>query len=200
MLRSGTDAGLLPFYFQWTIPLEQHKTRCRISTDYRINNRIRAREVRLIDHNGKNHGVLTLIEARDLAREADLDLVEVAPNADPPVVRIMDYGKFSYEKTKREREARKHQKQIEIKTIKLSPKTAQFHRDINVRKARTWLEEGKKVKVVVRFKGREIHYPEIAQQLVMGIAEELKEICEIEQRPNLEGRAMVMLLTPAEKN
>lgn len=132
-----------------------------------------------------------------MARAAGLDLVEVAPNANPPVVRIMDYGKFSYEKTKREREARKHQKQIEIKTIKLSPKTARFHRDINVRKARGWLEEGKKVKVVVKFKGREITYPEIAQELMQGIAEELQNIATVEQRPNLEGRTMVMMLSPS---
>lgn len=175
-----------------------YKTRCTISNiEYRINHRIRAREVRLIDHEGTNHGVVSLQEARDMARAAGLDLVEVAPNANPPVVRIMDYGKFSYEKTKREREARKHQKQIEIKTIKLSPKTARFHRDINVRKARGWLEEGKKVKVVVKFKGREITYPEIAQELMQGIAEELQNIATVEQRPNLEGRTMVMMLSPS---
>ncbi len=131
-----------------------------------------------------------------MAREAGLDLVEVAPNADPPVVRIMDYGKFSYEKTKREREARKHQKQIEIKTIKFSPKTAQFHRALNVKKARTWLESGKKVKVVIRFKGREIHYPEIAQNIMTGVAEELQDVSTVEQIPNMEGRTMVMMLAP----
>lgn len=172
--------------------------RCIISTDYRINSRIRAREVRLIDHTGKNQGVVLTQDARDMAREAGLDLVEVAPNADPPVVRIMDYGKFSYEKTKREREARKHQKQIEIKTIKFSPKTAQFHRDINVRKARGWLKEGKKVKVVIRFKGREIHYPEIAHNIMTSVAEELKDVGSVEQMPNMEGRTMVMMLTPVD--
>ena len=134
-----------------------------------------------------------------MAQDAGLDLVEVAPNANPPVVRIMDYGKFSYEKTKREREARKHQKQIEIKTIKFSPKTAQFHRDINVRKARGWLTDGKKVKVVIRFKGREIHYPEIAHVIMNGVSEELSDISTIEQRPNMEGRTMVMMLTPIEE-
>lgn len=87
---------------------------------------------------------MSIVEARAIAKEAELDLVEVAPNAEPPVARVMDYGKFSYEKTKREREARKHQKQIEVKTVKLSPKIASFHRDINVRRAREWLEEGKK--------------------------------------------------------
>lgn len=135
-------------------------------------------------------------EARDVAREAGLDLVEVAPHARPPVVRVMDYGKFQYEQTKKEREARKHQKQVEIKTIKLSPKTADFHRNINVRRARGWLEEGKKVKVVVRFKGREIHYPEIGREIMDGIVEDLDDISSVEQQPNLEGWTMVMMLTP----
>ncbi len=171
-------------------------TRKTITTDYRINHRIRAREVRLIDEEGKNQGVVPIDEARDIARNAGLDLVEVAPNARPPVVRVMDYGKFQYEQTKKEREARKHQKQIEIKTIKLSPKTADFHRDINVRRARGWLEEGKKVKVVIKFKGREIHYPEIGREIMKGIIEDLKDVASVEQMPNLEGWSMVMMLTP----
>ncbi len=108
----------------------------------------------------------------------------------------MDYGKFQYEQTKKEREARKHQKQIEIKTIRLSLKTANFHRDINVRRARGWLAEGKKVKVLIRFKGREIHYPEIGRDIMQGIVEELKDVAEIEQAANLEGWSMVMMLNP----
>ncbi len=135
-------------------------------------------------------------EALDIAQNAGLDLVEVAPNARPPVVRVMDYGKFIYEKTRREREARKHQKQIEIKTIKLSPKIAEFHRNLYVKKARGWLEDGKKVKVVVRFRGREITYPEIGLEMMKGVAIELEDVSSIEQRPNLEGWAMVMMLAP----
>lgn len=173
-------------------------TRYSISNNYRVNDRIRSREVRLIDHNGTNRGVVTIQEARDIAREARLDLVEVAPNAKPPVVRVMDYGKFIYEKTRREREARKHQKQIEIKTIKLSPKIAEFHRDIRLRRAREWLEEGKKVKVVVRFRGREITYPELGQEMMDGVAKELEDVSSIEQKPNLEGWSMVMMLAPLE--
>lgn len=152
----------------------------------------------MIDHNGNNHGVVSVHEALDIAREAGLDLVEVAPNANPPVVRVMDYGKFVYEKTRREREARKHQKQVEIKTIKLSPKIADFHRDINVRRAREWLEEGKKVKVVVRFRGREITYPEIGRQMMEGVAKDLEDVGAIEQMPNMEGWSMVMMLAPVE--
>jgi translation initiation factor IF-3 len=108
----------------------------------------------------------------------------------------MDYGKFIYEKTRREREARKHQKQIEIKTIKLSPKIAEFHRGIRLRRAREWLEEGKKVKVVVRFRGREITYPELGQEMMVSVAKELEDISTIEQKPNLEGWSMVMMLAP----
>jgi len=134
----------------------------------------------------------------DLANESGLDLVEVAPNARPPVVRVMDYGKFIYEKTRREREARKHQKQIEIKTIKLTPKIADFHRDLRVNKARKWLEQGKKVRAVVRFRGREITYPEIGQELLDNVAKDLEEVSTIEQMPNREGWTMVMLLAPLE--
>lgn len=166
------------------------------SIDYRINNRIRVPEVRLIDHHGVNHGVVSTAVARDMAFQAELDLVEVAPNAEPPVCRIMDYGKFAYEKTKREREARKHQKQIEVKTIKLTPRTSPFHKEITVRKARQWLEEGKKVKFMVRFKAREITYPEIGQQTLEDIAEALTEIAEVEQEPKLEGWSMTLMLNP----
>lgn len=163
-----------------------------------MNERIRSREVRLIDQDGTNHGVISIQEAADLAQKAGLDLVEVAPNARPPVVRVMDYGKFIYEKTRREREARKHQKQIEIKTIKLSPKIADFHRDLNVKRAREWLEEGKKVKVIVRFKGREITYPELGRELMDGVAQDLEDVSIVEQKPNLEGWSMVMMLAPTD--
>lgn len=127
-----------------------------------------------------------------------LDLVEIAPNANPPVVKVIDFGKFIYEKTRKEREARKHQKQIEIKTIKLTPKIADFHRDIRVRKARGWLEEGKKVKVIVRFRGREITYPELGQEMMEVVARDLEDICTVEQKPDLEGWSMVMLLAPVD--
>ncbi|MFN2136126.1 MAG: translation initiation factor IF-3 [Candidatus Promineifilaceae bacterium] len=164
--------------------------------NYRINSRIRVREVRLIDETGTNRGVVPIEEARDLARDAELDLVEVAPNANPPVCRIMDYGKFSYEQTRKEREARKRQKKIEIKTVRLTPRTDDFHRDIGVKNARRWLNEGKKVKFMVRFRAREITYPEIGQKMLQGIAEDLNDIAEVEQKPNLEGWRMTMMLTP----
>jgi len=154
------------------------------------------REVRLIDHEGTNHGVVPIEQARDLAEEAELDLVEVAPNAVPPVCRIMDYGKFSYEQTKKEREARKRQKKIEIKTIRLTPRTDEFHRNIGVRNARKWLAEGKKVKFMVRFRAREITYPEIGQNMLQVIAEDLKDVAVVEQKPTLEGWRMTLMMSP----
>jgi translation initiation factor IF-3 len=154
--------------------------------------------VRLIDQEGVNQGVVSIEKARDVAHEANLDLVEVAPNANPPVCRVMDYGKFAYEKTKREKEARKHQKQIEIKTIKLTPRTSDYHRDIYVRKARRWLENEKKVKFVVRFRAREITYPELGEETLDEIAEMLEDVADIEQKPNLDGWSMTMMLAPGD--
>ncbi len=164
--------------------------------DYRINERIRAREVRLIGAKKENLGIVPIEQARRLAEEAELDLVEVAPNAKPPVCRIMDVGKFLYERQKKEREARKAQVKVEIKEIRLRPKTTEHHRSFKVRDARRWLNEGKKVKVRIRFRGREINYPEIALEDLKEIAEELSDIAVIEQVPSIEGRTMLMVLAP----
>jgi len=169
------------------------------ASEFRINNAIRTREVRLIGPDGENVGVVTLKEALDIARDADLDLVEVAPNADPPVCRVMDFGKFLYEKAKKDREARKAQTKIEVKEIRLRPKTSEHHRSFKVRDAQRWLEEGKKVLVRIRFRGREIHYPEIALEDLKDIAEELSDFSSIELAPKMEGRTMLMMLAPAKK-
>ncbi len=134
-----------------------------------------------------------------IAHERESDLVEVSPTADPPVARVMDYGKFLYQEAKRGREARKAQKQVEVKEIRLRPKTTDHHRSFKVRAARGWLEDGMKVKVRIRFRGREVTYPEIAIEQLMRIAEELSDVGVIEQRPNREGRTMLMVLTPAKK-
>ena len=168
-----------------------------VTPEYRTNNKIRAKEVRLIDADGENRGVVPIAEAFEAARDADLDLVEVAPNAKPPVCRVMDYGKFLYEKTKKEREARKAQTKVEVKEIRLRPKTTAHHRGFKVRDARKWLNEGKKVKVRIRFRGREIHYPEIALEDLKEIAEELADVSEVEHSPSMEGRTMLMVLAPS---
>ena len=164
--------------------------------DYRINKQIRATKVRLINENGENVGVVDLRVGLDQAEAAGLDLVEVAPNAEPPVARIMNFGKFLYEKEKKEREARKAQTKIEIKEIQLRPKTTDHHKGFKVRDARRWLENGMKVRVTIRFRGREITYPEIALEELREIAEQLADVSEVEQAPRLEGRSMFMMLAP----
>lgn len=155
--------------------------------------------MRLIGPDGGNVGVVPIEEAQRIANEAELDLVEVAPNAEPPVCRVLDYGKFLYEKAKKDREARKAQTKVEIKEVRLRPKTSEHHRSFKVRDARRWLTEGKKVRVRIRFRGREIHYPEIALEDLKKIAEELSDVGAIEQAPIMEGRTMLMMLTPAKQ-
>lgn len=158
---------------------------------------IRVPEVRLIGPKGENVGVVSTSEAMRMAREAELDLVEVAAAADPPVCRVMDFGKFLYERTKKEREAKKAQTKIEIKEIQLRPKTNSHHRSFKTRDARRWINDGMKVKVTVRFRGREIDYPQLAMEDLREIAEELSDISAIEAPPKLEGRVMSMVLTPS---
>ncbi|HEX9028161.1 MAG TPA: translation initiation factor IF-3 [Anaerolineales bacterium] len=164
--------------------------------NYRVNDAIRVPQVRLIGPNGENVGVVSVEDARRIARDAELDLVEVAPNSDPPVCRVMDFGKFIYERAKKEREARKAQTKIEVKEIRLRPKTNEHHRDLKVRDARRWLEDGMKVKVRIRFRGREISYPDIALNDLKEVAEDLSDVAIVEQAPALEGRTMLMVLAP----
>lgn len=154
------------------------------------------KEVRLIDADGENRGIVPIEEALRIAAEAGLDLIEVAPNSKPPVCRVVSYGKFTYERTKKEREARKAQKKVEIKEIRLRPKTTEHHRGFKTKAARGWLNEGKKVKVRIRFRGRERDYPEIALQDLKEIAAELQDISIIEQAPEFEGRTLLMVLAP----
>lgn len=169
----------------------------QISTsEYRVNRAIRVKEVRLIDADGENRGIVPIEEALRIAAEAGLDLIEVAPNSKPPVCRVVSYGKFTYERTKKEREARKAQKKVEIKEIRLRPKTTEHHRGFKTKAARGWLKEGKKVKVRIRFRGRERDYPEIALQDLKEIAAELQDISIIEQAPEFEGRTLLMVLAP----
>jgi translation initiation factor IF-3 len=169
-------------------------------SSYRINGEIHAREVRLITEKGENVGVVSIHEALSLAEQANLDLVEIAPNAEPPVCKILEFGKFQYEQARKEREARKQQKQVEIKEIRLRPKTNEHHRSFKVRDARRWLEDGMKVRVRIRFRGREITYPEIARQLLEDIAKDLEDIAVVEQMPGMEGRTMLMVLAPGKQS
>lgn len=135
-------------------------------------------------------------KALQMAKDANLDLIEIAPTAKPPVCRVLDLGKYIYEKSKKERQARKSQTKIEIKEIRLRPKTNEHHRMFKVRDARRWLEKGMQVQVTIRFRGREITFPEIALEDLKEIAEELKDVSIVEQAPSIERRAMHMLLVP----
>jgi len=150
----------------------------------------------LITDDGGNIGVVPIGKALDMAAERDLDLVEVAPGANPPVCRIMDFGKFQYDKQKRERKARKQQKQVEIKEIQLGPKTDEHHLGFKVKNARRWIGDGMKVRVRIRFRGRENLHPEIGRERLEKIADDLSDVAVVEQMPNLEGNVMVMILAP----
>ena len=158
---------------------------------------IRVREVRVIDDEGQQLGILPIQEAIRMAYEKGLDLVEVAPNAVPPVCRFLDFGKYQYERQKREREARRAQKTIEIKEVRLRPRTGEHDVDTKVRQTLSFLEEGSKVKVAVRFRGREITHPEIAHDQLVQFAEKVGNAAVIEQQPAMEGRNLFMLLSPA---
>lgn len=164
---------------------------------HRTNEAIRVREVRLIDDQGKHVGIVPIAEALQLARDREMDLVEVQPNADPPVCRLMDYGKVLYERAKKERKARRAQKASDVKEIRLRPKTGAHDVAYKVRDARRFLQEGSKVKVRVRFRGREITYPELGREMLKRVAEELSDVATVEREPYMEGRSMLIILTPS---
>ena len=153
-------------------------------------------EVRVIGSEGEMLGVMDTAEARRIAREKDLDLVEVNPKAVPPVCKVMDYGKFKYEEKKKQAEARKRQSQIELKEIKLRPKTDEHDIAFKVKHVRRFLEEGNKVKLTVRFRGREITHPETAKKQIDGIIAAVEDICIVESPARMEGRTMTAIVTP----
>jgi len=150
----------------------------------------------LVDENSEQLGIMSPKDALKIALERSLDLVEVAPNAIPPVCRIMDYGKFKYESSKKEREARKNQKIINIKEVKLRPNIEDHDFNTKKRNAIRFLENGDKVKVTIMFRGREITHPELGKQLCDRLADEIKDLAKIEKEAKVEGRNMIMILTP----
>lgn len=152
--------------------------------------------MRVIDENGVQLGIMSPAEAMKLAVARELDLVEVAPGAQPPVCRLMNFGKYQYEQTKRERQARRAQKQIEVKAVRLRPKTGDHDTEVRMRQARRFLEDGNKVKVRVRFRGREIYHPELATEILSEFASRLADVGQVEQQPNLEGPSMLMIMAP----
>lgn len=167
-----------------------------IAKDMMVNNGIRARELRLIDQDGEQLGVKSKAEALKIAEQANLDVVLVAPNAKPPVARIMDYGKFRFEQQKKEREARKKQKVINVKEVRLSPTIDLNDFNTKLRNARKFLEKGDKVKASIRFKGRAITHKEIGQKVLDRLAEETKDIASVEQQAKMDGRSMFLVLAP----
>jgi translation initiation factor IF-3 len=167
-----------------------------ISKDLRINNEIRVREVRLVGETGEQLGIFQIKDALREGQEKGLDLVEVAPNAKPPVCRLMDYGKFRYEQSKRERESRKKQKIVSIKEVKIRPKIEDHDLEVKTRNAERFLKDGDKVKVTVMFRGREITRPALGKVLCERMAELLKEMANVEREAKLEGRNMIMILSP----
>jgi translation initiation factor IF-3 len=162
----------------------------------RVNDEIRSREVQLIDHDGKNHGTVDFHQAMELAQQAGLDLVEIAPNSTPPVCKILDYGKYKFQAQKKAAEARKKQKVVEIKEIKLRPMIDDHDYDVKMRSMKRFFEEGDKVKVTLRFRGREMAHQELGQQLLARVRTDLATTAKVEQEPKYEGRQIVMVLAP----
>lgn len=167
-----------------------------ISTEHLINEEIRAKEVRLIGSNGDQLGIKPFREAMQIAQDAGLDLVNVAPTAKPPVCRIMDYGKFRYETQKKEKEARKNQKVVELKEVRFSATIDEHDFQTKLRNVVKFLKEGDKVKMSVRFRGREIAHASIGQKVLERVAAEVAELSIVERHAKLEGRSMIMILSP----
>jgi len=167
-----------------------------LQRDLRVNEGIRAREVRVITGEGEQLGVLAIAEALRIAQERELDLVEVAPEAAPPVCRIMDFGKYKYQQSRRAKDARKKQTIIQVKEVKMGPKTDEHDYQFKARHVRRFIEEGNKAKVTIRFRGREMVHTERGRRLLDRMTQDMVDIASIESHPKLEGRNMVMILTP----
>ena len=162
----------------------------------RVNDEIRAQQVRLIDQDGEMQGVMTARDAWLRAQAVGLDLLEISPNADPPVVKILDFGKFKYEQQKKKNEAKKKQKVIEIKEIKVRPNIDENDYQVKMRAMKSFIDEGDKVKVTLRFRGREMAHQEIGIRVLERIKNEMDPTSKVEQMPRMENRQMVMVLTP----
>ena len=162
----------------------------------KINDQIRARDVRLIDETGQNVGVVARFDAQERANGVGLDLVEISPDAEPPVCKILDYGKYKYQEQKKAAEARKSQKIVEIKEIKMRPSIDDHDYDVKIKAMRRFFEEGDKVKVTLRFRGREMAHMQLGMQVLQRVKAELGDTVIIESEPRLEGRQMVMVLAP----
>jgi translation initiation factor IF-3 len=184
---------------QRTVYLFWRNSTIALEKEHRINDDINVPKIRLIDMDGENRGVVSLREAMEMAFEAELDLVEIVPTAKPPVCRIMDYGKFCFDESKKAALARKNQKQVQVKEIKMRPATDEGDYQIKLRKLRDFLEDGDKVKVTLRFKGREMAHKELGMDVLKRVEKDLEELAVVEQYPRLEGRQMVMMMGSRKK-
>lgn len=169
--------------------------RCTTISKLMINERIRDREVRLVSESGEQLGIMSSREALKLAREADLDLVKIAPNAKPPVCKIIDYGKYRYELARKEKEAKKKQKTMEVKEVRLSPNIDTNDLNTKANQARKFITKGDKVKVTLRFRGREMAHVNYSKQILDSFYERLEDIAVVDKNPKMEGRSMVMFLS-----
>lgn len=196
--ESGTFCTAL-FYIPGSIRAANY-WRCISINELMINEEIRDREVRVVDQNGEQLGVMSARQALELAEEKQLDLVKIAPQARPPVCKLMDYGKYRFEQSKREREIRKNQKVITIKEVRLSATIEDHDIDVRERQAIKFLEGGDKVKVTIRFRGRQIAHSEIGMEVMKDFAERIKDYGTVSKKPSIEGRNMFMIVDPKDKD
>ncbi len=179
-----------------TIAKENTNAPVREEDGPRINEEIKVKEVRLIDENGENRGIVSIREALTLAAEADLDLIEISPQATPPVCKILNFGKYKYEMQKRKAEAKKNQKTVEIKELKLRPMIDTHDYEVKIKQAKKFLSEGNKVKFTMRFKGREMNTSNLGQDVLHRILEDLEGLYKLDSEPKMDGRQMMMLISP----
>lgn len=186
--------GFYPYFFVFTNVFFNIIWRCTIISDLMINEQIRDKEVRVVGENGEMLGVMATREAMRIAQEAELDLVKIAPTAQPPVCKIVDYGKYRYELARKDKEAKKKQKIVELKEVRLSPNIEENDLKTKVNSARKFLEKGDKVKITLRFRGREMAHMASSKHILDDVAELLKDIAVIEKPAKVEGRSIAMIL------
>lgn len=189
---------MLPF-FHWLEVLIIKQAGKGSEKRARINDQIQSSQVRLIDVDGNQVGVVSLAEAREAAAAKELDLVEISPDAEPPVCRVMDYGRHLFELKQKQKESRKKQRQVQIKEIKFRPGTDSGDYEVKLRSLRRFLEDGDKAKITVRFRGRELAHQELGLQLLERVEADLADLGSVEQHPGMEGRQMVMVISPGVK-
>ncbi len=195
LCRKWIGSGLTP----WSGKASEEDKAIATEKEVNINREITAARVRLIGVEGEQLGVLSFMEAIAAAEEAELDLVEIAPQADPPVCRIMDYGKFRFQESKRQHDAKRRQKQTQVKEIKFRPRTDDADYQIKLRNILRFIEDGDRAKITLRFRGREMSHPELGMEVLNRVEKDLTEVGVVEQRPRMEGRQMVMIVAPRKK-